>query len=182
MVVGARSLFGVLMIGTTTVGCHMGLVGMVAGTSYSNGVYRADTIAHELGEPSVRTLGCLDVGLAIIDRDKAEDYGTSLIELHVGNRCNHPEALDFAQIRIEGSDPHGDRRIVTLDDPRREIVKLHVGAGERGKEKIRMNTSAGLVQLTFDLDRIAPDAKNVHPAPVSFTRSTCTSSWSAVTL
>jgi hypothetical protein len=170
--------FAILVLALSSAGCQIGLLGVVAGAADSNGVYRPGTIAHELGDGSVRTLGCLDVGLRVIDRDAAWDNGTSLIELHVGNRCGHPEALDFSKIRIEGTGPDGEIRTVALDDPRSEIVRLEVGPGERGKEKVRMNTSVGLVQLSFDLAEIAPDAPHSRPAPLAFRRNNaCSGPW-----
>lgn len=152
----------------------MAFVGMLAGTTGSPGFYRAGTIGSELGGASVRTIGCLDVGLALVERPDA-----SLLQLDVGNRCSHPEALDFAMIRIDGVRADGERRVVALQDPRHEIVPLHVGAGERGKELVRID-SGDLVRLSFDVDAIAPDTPHAHPASMHFARTSATVPWTAV--
>ena len=156
----------------------MGLLGMLAASSKGPGLYVGGTIGQELGDAAVRTVGCLDVGLALVERDPAQD----LLQLHVGTRCNHPEALDFARVRIEAEGLDGSAREVKLEDPRGEIVMLHVGPGERGKELVRLNGAAGVVRISFDVNAIAPDVPQAHPAPVRFARESATVPWTAVQL
>lgn len=154
----------------------MAFLGMVGGASTAPGMYRAGVIGQELGDASVRTLGCLDVGLAIIERPNAG----SLLQLDVGNRCSHPEALDFSKVRISGSEYDHQLRTVALEDPRHEIVELHVGAGERGRELVRLENAHALLHLSFEVDEIAPDAPHAHPAAVYFTRQSADDPWTAV--
>lgn len=148
-----------------TAGCHIGLLVVAAGGALDQGPYRPETIANELGPTSVRTVGCLDVGLAVYQRDANE-----LLDVHVGNRCGYPEALDVRRLRIHGVDAEGVRHDVTLYDPKNEIVRLHVGGAERGKERLKLVGARDLTRLCFDLEAVAPDAPAARPAPLCLER------------
>jgi hypothetical protein len=156
---------GAVAVATCIGGCHWGLLGLVMGSSSAHGPYQAEQLAKDLGPGSVRTLGCLDVGFVPFVRDRVE-----LLDLHIGNRCTHPEQLDVAQLKITGVDIRSERELVKLNDPRREIVPLHVGGAEAGVERLRLNATRFLVRLCFDLDGIAPDAPEARPAPICFER------------
>jgi len=119
----------------------------------ADGPYRAGTLAEELGPERTRTLGCLDLALAM-DAD--------LLDVHVGNRCGHPEVFDLSKVAID-ADPSRD---VSLDDPRSEIVPLHVGGAERGHERVRLVGAWGASRLCFRLEGVAPDAPDAHPSPI----------------
>jgi len=157
-----------LAFATGVAGCHMGLAGVVAGSAKSHGPYRGNELVTELGAGSVRTMGCLDVGLAIEDRPKGEH-----LTAHVGNRCAHAEAIDLKRLGLTAFDGESAPVGVTLSDPRSEIVELHVGPAERGHEHIRLakNESARLARVCFDLRGIAPDAPDATPAPICLVRS-----------
>jgi hypothetical protein len=148
-----------------TAGCHIGLLMVAAGGALDQGPYRAETIATELGPTSVRTLGCLDVGLAVYQRGPNE-----LLDVHVGNRCGYPEALEVKRLRIHGVDEEGVSHDVTLYDPKNEIVRLHVGGAERGKERLKLQGAHELTRLCFDLQAIAPDVPAARPAPLCLER------------
>jgi hypothetical protein len=158
-------LASVVFVALVTSGCHIGLFMVAAGAALDQGPYRAETLATELGGESVRTLGCLDVGLALYERE-----GDKLVDLHVGNRCSHPEALDMRRAVIRGVDEQGEQRTVTLYDPRNEVVRMHVGGSEKGRERLRLENVVGLAGLCFDLSGIAPDAPAARPSPVCFER------------
>lgn len=163
VIVASSSLAGI----SGVMGCHVGMALAVAGSALDQPPYRAETIAAELGPSSVRTIGCLDVGLAIYERDHRE-----LVDVHVGNRCGHPESLDLGKLAIQGVDTAGRPRLITLHDPRNEIIPLHVGAAEKGRERFRMENAHDLTRLCFDLEAIAPDAPAARPAPLCFERHT----------
>jgi hypothetical protein len=152
------------VIAATLAGCHMGLLGVVASVD-DKGPYAAGTLANALGPSAVRTVGCLDVGLAISDRNESE-----LLDVHVGNRCSVPEALDLARLSIRGTDRAGEVRPVTLQDRRGEIAVLHVGGAESGRERILLEGAHGMEQLCFELGAIAPDAPEARPTPLCFRR------------
>jgi hypothetical protein len=140
----------------------MGLLGMLAGARSAEGPYRGGILAASLGPDSVRTLGCLDVGFVV------EQEGGELLDVYLGNRCVHSEALDLSKLILEAS-YENHRRWAALDDPRHEIVLLHVGGSERGKERIRIR-QWGIDRLCLHVDEIAPDAHEARPAPVCFRR------------
>jgi hypothetical protein len=146
-------------------GCHIGLAMLVAGSARGVGPYQAETLATELGPGSVRTIGCLDVGVVIHERS-----GVDLLDLHVGNRCLHPEALDVARLTMRGVDDRGGARGVALSDPRHEVVRMHVGGAEHGRERFRLEGAHGLAGLCFHLEAIAPDVPGARPAPLCFER------------
>ncbi len=160
-VVRTRGLFfAVILTGASGSGCHWGLLGTAIGASGADGPYVPGRIAEELGSARVRTLGCLDVGIAPIgDR-------IGIVDVHVGNRCTHPERIDVAKMVVtsEGEKP------IALFDPRREIVRLHVGGAERGLERIRFEGMYGTRRLCFDLGAIAPDAPEARPLSMCFRR------------
>jgi hypothetical protein len=142
-------------------GCHMGLAGLVMGASGANGPYQAGAISADLGPAAVRTLACLDLGLAV------SGYGAdALLEMHIGNRCVHAEPLDLERLVIRGKDAAGVERRVYLVDPRNEIVRAHVGALERGHERIRLRSLDQLAELCFEVDAVAPDAPDARPLPL----------------
>lgn len=148
-------------------GCHVGLVGAAIGSAGANGPYQAASLASILDPKAVRTLGCLDLGLDVFDADVGP-----IVDVYLGNRCGHPEALDLRELVIRGTraaEPDSERR-VTLRDPRGEIVRLSVGGSEAGRERIRIDNVGASDRLCFDVDRVAPDAPDSHPAPVCFDR------------
>jgi hypothetical protein len=153
----------------STTGCHVALLGLIGGAKDADGPYEAGTIAAELGPAAVRTLACLDVGLALTDM-RSDTRSDTLLEMHVGNRCIHAEPFDLAQLVMRGKDASGNERVVSLVDPRHEIVHLHVGALERGHERIRLSALDHLEQLCFELGSIAPDAPEARPLPLCLDR------------
>jgi hypothetical protein len=146
-------------------GCHWGLAGVVVGAVFLPGPYHAETLARDLGPHAVRTLGCLDVGFAITTSNDRET-----LDVHVGNRCAHPEALDLSKLAIRGVDGRGEPQKIALRDPRREIAELHVGGSQRGKERFRLVSNSNFVprRICLDVDRIAPDAPAARPAAICF--------------
>jgi hypothetical protein len=149
-------------------GCHMGFLGAVAGSAFDQGPYLPRTLADELGSPSVRTLGCLDVGL-----DVRGTRGGETLDVHVGNRCGHPERFDLKKLAVHAVDESGREREVTLRDPRSEVVIRHVGGAEHGRERFRLDVEGGLSPLRrmcFDLGSVAPDSREARPAPLCFDR------------
>jgi len=147
-----------------SLGCHMGLAGLVMGASDAQPAYQSGAIAAELGSGAVRTLGCLDVGLAIPEQ-------RALLEMHVGNRCVHGEPFDLGRVVIRATDEEGGARAVSFVDPRQEIVRLHVGAMERGHERIRLDGLLDVARICFDLAAAAPDAPDARPPPICLDRS-----------
>jgi|GEM_PF-7002664 len=147
-------------------GCHVGLLALASSAPDAQGPYLAGTLARELGPPAVRTLGCLDVAVTPITR-----RGEDLLRLHVGNRCTHPEALDLAKLRMVAEDAEGRRLDPTLEDPRREIVRLHVGGSERGHELVRVLGLTRASRVCFAMEAIAPDAPEAVPSATCFARS-----------
>ena len=146
-------------------GCHVGLLMAAAGTAIDQGPYRPETMTAELGARSMRTLGCLDVGFALHERDARD-----LLDVHIGNRCGHPEELDLRRLTIRGVDGAGQTRAVALHDPHGEIRSFHVGGSEQGKERLRVENARDLERLCFDVEHIAPDAPAAGPVPLCFDR------------
>jgi hypothetical protein len=161
----AANVLVIVSAGATT-GCHVGLFVLVGAASDAQRPYVPEAIAREVGPSRVRTLGCLDVGLVPFERG-----GSALVDVHVGNRCGYPEALDLRGLVIRGRDAAGDDHDVALVDPRSEIGLVHVGGADRGHERIRLEGAASSVRLCFHLERINPDAPAARPAPLCFERS-----------
>lgn len=151
------------VLGST--GCHMALAGLILGAKNANPPYEAGALAGDLGPGAVRTLACLDVGLAIsgIGND-------ALLDMHVGNHCVHAEPFDFERLVLRGTGFAGEVQPVRLRDPRHEIVRIHVGALERGHERIRISDLERISQICFELDAVAPDAPDARPLPLCLDR------------
>jgi len=149
---------------TTLTGCHLGLLGIVM-SAEDQGPYLPETLARELGEGHVRTVGCLDVGFVMHDRRERE-----LLDLHVGNRCTHPEALDVRRLTIRGVGEEGASRAIVISDPRGEIERYHVGGSERGKERLRLEGARALSRVCFHLEGLAPDVPSARPLPLCLDR------------
>lgn len=145
-------------------GCHFGALMLLAEGPRAKRPYHAETLVEELGPRSVRTIGCLDVGLVPFTRS-----GRDQVDLHIGNRCGYPEAIDLRAAVITGYSETGTPVDVAFHDPRHEIVLLHLGGAERGYERLALEQSPGNARrLCFDLSRIDPDARAAEPTPICF--------------
>jgi len=162
MVVG-RSLL-VVAFCSVVAGCHWGLMGVALGGGEAKGPYAQNEIAAELGPARVRTLGCLDVGLAPLG-DRSD-----VVDVHVGNRCTHPERIDIAKLAIQVAAGDGVERAASVWDPHGEVVVLHVGGAERGRERLRIDGMSTAQRVCFALGAIAPDAPDARPVPMCFRR------------
>lgn len=149
---------------TTLTGCHMGLLGVVM-SAEDQGPYLPETLSLELGEGHVRTLGCLDVGFVMHERRERD-----LLDLHVGNRCTHPEALDVRRLTIRGVGEEGASRSIVISDPRGEIQRYHVGGSERGRERLLLEGAHALARVCFHLEGITPDVPSARPLPLCLDR------------
>jgi hypothetical protein len=165
--ISAGKAFAVLL--ATTLGCHVGLVGVLAGSATKHGPYRGNELITELGPDSVRTLGCIDIGFRVQHREEKGEH----LDVHFGNRCAHPEAVDLKKASLTAFDLDGNPVGVSLSDPRNEIAELHVGAAERGEEIVRLDKAEAkpLGRICFDLKMVAPDAPDARPDPFCIERS-----------
>lgn len=154
---------GAALASLSSSGCHMGLAGVIMGASDAKPPYEAGAITADLGAGAVRTLACLDVGLAISEP-------RSLLEMHVGNRCVRAERFDLGQMAIRATAADGERRSVSLVDPRQEIVRKHVAAMERGHERIPLSGLGDVTRVCFDVAAVATDAPDARPAPICLDR------------
>jgi hypothetical protein len=156
-------LGGTALAALSSGGCHMGLAGVIIGASDAKPAYTSGAVAADLGPSAVRTLACLDVGFAI-------SGPRPLLEMHVGNRCVHAERLDLARLAIRATGEDGAERTVSLVDPRQEIVPVHVGALERGHERIPLSGLGDVTRICFDVAAVATDAPDARPLPICLER------------
>lgn len=141
----------------------MAFAALVMGSATSHGAYQEGKIAQDLGPDYVRTLACLDIGLAIHE---------SLLDLDVGNRCAHNERFELSEMLIAARDRHGDPHDVSLVDPRNEIKPVSVGALEYGHERIRLDGIDRVDDICFELTGVVPDAPHTRSAPLCLYRAT----------
>lgn len=149
-----------------TGGCHWGFVGVVVGSGNAQGPYMQNAIAAELGPSRVRTLGCLDVGVEPLG-DRSD-----VIDLHMGNRCTHPEPVDIAKLGVRIDEGDGVEHDAAVYDPRGEVTLLHVGGAERGRERLRIDRMSHAQRVCFSFGAIAPEAPDARPLPMCFRRGT----------
>jgi hypothetical protein len=160
-VVAATALAAFAALGSS--GCHIGLAGVILGASEAKPPYAPGAIAADLGSGAVRTLACLDIGLAI-------STPRPLLEMDVGNRCVRAERFDLGRMAIRASDADGADRTVRLVDPRQEIGRMHVGAMERGHERIPLSGLDDVTRVCFDVTAVATDAPDARPPPICLDR------------
>jgi hypothetical protein len=149
-------------------GCHWGLIGVVVGSGNAQGPYIQNSLAAELGPTRVRTLGCLDVGIEPLG-DRSD-----VVDVHMGNRCTHPEPIDLAKlgVTVRKHEYEGVARDAAVWDPRNEVIPLHVGGAERGRERIRIDGMSTAQRVCFSFGSIVPDAPDARPLPMCFRRGT----------
>ncbi|MBI2392185.1 MAG: hypothetical protein HYV09_21535 [Deltaproteobacteria bacterium] len=147
----------------------LGLLGFAVGAcgpaGYSSGALAR---AGDVDARSVRSVGCLDVALAL--RQPAHAGDAALLVVRVGNRCVRPVAFDLRQASIVAHDAEGDSTPLKLVDPRDEIGLLHVDAAAQGVEKVRLSrgdAEGELRRVCVDVSRTVPDAQAPAP-PVCF--------------
>ena len=156
-------LGGAVLAAFSSSGCHMGLAGVIIGARDAKPPYASGAIASDLGPGAVRTLACLDVGLAI-------SAPRPLLEMHVGNRCVHAERFDLGRLVIHATGEDGAERPVALVDPRQEIVPMHVGPLERGHERIALSGLDDVTRICFDITAVATDAPHARPPAICLDR------------
>jgi hypothetical protein len=132
--------------------------------------YRAGGVleARDIDPRAVRSLGCLEVGAAILG--PVEQGDAALLMFRVGNRCLAPAPFDLRAARFVGTDHAGVQQPLALVDPRAEIAALHVDAGRQGTEKVRLRGAAAGVAHTVCVD-FGGASEERRVAPICFVDS-----------
>lgn len=112
------------------------------------------------GRRATRTIGCLDVGLVLAQK----------LDVHVGNRCSHPEPFDLKAMAIVARDEEQRLVSATLHDPRGEVAPLSVDAATHGRERFQFHVDEQARSICFDLRNVNRDAPEARPEPICFTR------------
>jgi hypothetical protein len=108
---------------------------------------------------AVRAMGCLDVGLSV--RGPAD---APILRAKVGNGCVEPAALDLGRLVVTARDESGAERALGIDDPRAEVVPLHLDARREMTEGFRLVGFEGrIARLCVDLRGIAWSATDTRP-------------------
>ncbi len=102
------------------------------------------------------TYGCIDLSVRSAWPTEAEG---PVIEIDLGNRCDHSVLIDLRQLRVAGIDRFGERVALIPYDPDHEIVAARIYANGRGWEHIEYHvpetTAIGeLERLEVDLGHI----------------------------
>jgi hypothetical protein len=101
------------------------------------------------------TVRCLDLA---IER-RADMNRSAVIEYEFGNRCNFPQVVDFASLRVIGRAANGAERALQPYDPRGELVALRLGGRYRGREAIAYPSGEPIAEVCVDA------ASLVHAEP-----------------
>ncbi|MGZ3418593.1 MAG: hypothetical protein ACXVEF_13090 [Polyangiales bacterium] len=107
--------------------------------------------AGDVDPRAVRAMGCLDVGLSV--RGPAD---APILRAKVGNGCVQPAAIDLGRLMVIARDESGAERPLAIDDPRGEVVPLHLDARREMVEAFKLvGTEKPVVRLCVDLRGIA---------------------------
>ncbi len=126
------------------------------------------TAEREVDARTVRALG--DVELAFALRYVGSSDGAPLLTIWLRNASVTPVAIDLGRLRVRGLTANGSRAL-QLHDPRGEVEPLHLDAGARGHEKIRLADvgvkEGALRQICLDPSPVFTEYVVAH-APVCF--------------
>lgn len=119
---------------------------------------------HDVDARTFRSLGCLEVAFGA--RPPVHHDDAALLVTRFGNTCLHPTPFDLRSVRITGIDSAGHSVSLTLVDPRDEVQLLHLDAGARGIEKVRLHadTHVEVRTLCLDLTAVSPGSQG-PPGP-----------------
>jgi hypothetical protein len=92
------------------------------------------------------TVRCLDLALA----RRADLRASAVIAYEFGNRCNHPQIVDFAAVRVVGRTADGREQPLQPYDPRGELEPLRLGGRYRGKEAIAYTSGEAIAEVCVD--------------------------------
>lgn len=132
------------------------LIVLAVGCGYAPDSFRS--VRHEF--PGVRqTVGCLDIAVlgqrSVITRNP-------LLEVNLGNRCDHGIEVDLAAIQVRGrSSGQTEEVALVAIDPRREIRAKRLDGRMIGREVIEYRGRGGEVfeALCFDASRVERSAR-----------------------
>lgn len=137
-----------------------------------------------LSEPDVdagtyRNLGCLDLAFGL--RPPLGHDDVALLVVRVGNTCLKPTPFDLRGTTITAIDREGAVQTLTIADPRDEIRLLHLDAGARGVEKVRLRGTAPteLVSICIDIGGVSPGSSQPPGPPFCFRPSPAGAQWTA---
>lgn len=108
---------------------------------------------------AVRAMGCLDVGISV--RGPAD---APILRSKVGNGCVEPALLDLGRLVVTARDEKGVERPLMIDDPRAEVVPLHLDARREMTEGFKLVGAEGRIsRLCVDLRGVAWSATDTKP-------------------
>lgn len=124
------------------------------------------TAESDVDPRAVRTVGAVDVAFAL--RYVGAHDGAPMLTIWLRNAGVEPVALDFGRLRVIGY-AGASKRALQLQDPRGEIERVHIDAGARGREKVRLTDVRG----KGDLDRVCLDVSLVFVEQAGVVPPTC---------
>lgn len=121
--------------------------------------YAPDSFQSRHGFPGVRqTVGCLDIAV-LGQRDAVTQ--NPLLEINVGNRCDHGVDVDLGALQVRGKTATHDVALTAVD-PRQEIRVLRMDGRLVGREVIEYRATeapTALVALCVDASRVERTAR-----------------------
>jgi hypothetical protein len=108
---------------------------------------------------AVRAMGCVDVGVSV--RGPAD---APILRTKIGNGCVEPALVDLGRLVVTARDEKGIERPLVIDDPRAEVVPLHLDARREMKEGFRLVGAEGrITRLCVDVRGIAWSKTDTPP-------------------
>jgi hypothetical protein len=112
-------------------------------------------IQHNDVDPrTLHRAGCLEVAFGVHAPIRADD--AALLVVRVGNTCLKPAPFDLKSVGFYTLDSTGQKVQLTLADPRDELMPMHIDAGAKGIEKVRLEGPLDVSTVCIDLQTVAP--------------------------
>lgn len=92
------------------------------------------TASGEIAEEAMRQGPCVDLGLALSGRGEVSPL---VLLTRFGNKCSEAARIDLGRVRVEAW-VRDERTTLYLDDPRGEVVPLHLETTTMGTERFKL--------------------------------------------
>lgn len=134
------------------------------------------TAAGDMSEDAVRRGACVDLGVALSGRGEVSPL---LLLVRFGNRCPEAARVDLSRVHVEAT-VQGKTEVLYLDDPRGEVVPMHLETITMGTERFKLGPMVNFrpTRVCISIDRAIDTLTEI--APICFEPTDSGNSWEVV--